>query len=75
MTADLLEIDRIVCRGIGKRPGQSINERARELLKSRTGTIRQEQACRILLGAGEPWDCMRRAANALGLRPVPGGTS
>ena len=73
-----LEIDRFVCFGLGKLPGESIEQRARLCL--RYCKVRRLRAAQVLLdldhGPIDPWERMRRAAAILrGLELVQGGAS
>lgn len=66
-----LEIDLAVRAGLGVRPDQTIDERARNILRRRSSTFRdafvdkRAQAARILLTDGPPWERMAQAADVL----------
>jgi hypothetical protein len=61
--AERLAIDRVVCAGLRKQPGQSLAEAARYALRHCRG--RRFRAAEALLAAGDPWDRMKRAAQIL----------
>jgi hypothetical protein len=72
MTSDeMLALDEIVCRGLRKKPGQTVEARAKELMfVAKTPELRK--ACRILgYGSGEPWGRMQKAADLLIGRAKP----
>jgi hypothetical protein len=71
--SDRIRIDAIVCRGLGKLPGETLDERARICLRRCKG--RKQLAAHALVSPGgspDPWERMRRAACILrGLSLVP----
>ena len=60
--SNALEIDTIVCRAVGKRPGESIVAACRRIMAAPKGNPAWRVAREILSGRGEPWSRMRRAA-------------
>ena len=63
-STNAVEIDKAVCRALEKKPGQSLKERARQILAPGSdATCGQANVARVLLDDSlEPWDAMARAA-------------
>lgn len=61
-TAEMLALDDIVSRAVRKRPGESIADAARRIMQAPHGDRAWRVAREVLLGRGEPWPRMRRAA-------------
>jgi hypothetical protein len=65
---DRIAIDRRVCRGLGKLPGERIVDAARRVLAARDSTLPQRRAAAILMSDDKRpiWTRMWHAAEVLG---------
>ena len=61
---NIFEVDAIVTKGIGKRPGETIEDAARRILQEGSmATLPRRRAATIIMQKGDDvWDRMRRAA-------------
>ena len=62
---EMLEIDTTVCRGLGKKPGETILRAAARTLGHSPEPRKRKAAGILLNGSGEVWERMRRAAELL----------
>jgi hypothetical protein len=62
----MLKIDMTVCRGLHKRPGETVVKAAARALHSAPDPVTRKAASLLLRpGAGDPWARMKRAADLL----------
>lgn len=61
-TVEMLELDDVVSRALRKQPGESIADAAKRIMQAPHGDRAWRVAREVLLGRGEPWARMRRAA-------------
>lgn len=73
---DMLAIDRIVSSALGKVPGkESIEDAAQRVMRAPHGNRAWRVAREVLLGRGEPWARLRRAAKIAVRCGLTGGAS
>lgn len=66
---EMLAIDLAVCKGLGKRPGETLLTAASRALRGAPEAAKRRAAGILLNRSGDVWERMRRAAEVL----VPGG--
>lgn len=60
--SEMQAIDDIVCAAVGKLPGESIESACKRIMRTPKGNRAWRVAREILVGRGDPWTKMRRAA-------------